>query len=150
MLEINHLLSACLAAASLAAAAQVGAAENAAVSCSVSVDSLHDANLVDAYRQDFVVAEGVDFVDDFSTPTRTRRFTASLVRSAGDWRVSIDYFNDVGVFVAIGLNTALTIHGGSGIESTSGSHATYISSGVTPSVAGGNHLTNHVLSCRRA
>ena len=134
------------AAAAFAPAAH--AADDAAI-CSVAVDYLRNGVISDAYRRDFVVVEGADFVDDQSTSLRSKRFTAKLTRNGGETLVSVDYFDDVGVFFAVGFTTGLSIRGGGGAESTAGSHTSSISSGVTPVVVGGNHTTNHTLACRR-
>jgi len=150
MARTRTSFAACLTAAALAASSGAGAAENTAVACSVAVDYLHDGSPVEQYRKDFVVLQGAPFVDDFSTTLRSKEFTATVVKEAGNLVVSIDHFSDVGVFVAIGFNTSLTLRGGGGLESTSGSHSTYVSSGVSPMIVGGNHTTNYSLNCRRA
>jgi hypothetical protein len=116
----------------------------------VAVDYVFNGAVAEEYRKDFFVEQGVAFVDDFSTRTRSKTFTATVAKDAGDVVVAIDYFNDVGVFLAMAFNTRLTIHGGGGIESTSGSHTSSISSGVSPEVLGGSHATNYTLICRRA
>jgi len=136
-------------AATLCAPPGAMAAESASAACSVTVDYLRNSVLGEAYRRDFVVTQGVAFVDDLSTATRSRRFAAALNRSGGETVVSIDYFSDVGVFVAVGFDAALTLHGGGAPESTAGGHTTFVSSGVTPQVVGGNHTTRYTLLCRR-
>lgn len=137
-----------LAAAALALPLSAAAGETS-VACSVAVDYVLNGNPVQLYRKDFVVTESAAFFDDFSTPARFRTFSASVTRQNGDAVVAIDYFNDVGVFVSIGFDTALTLRGGGNLGSTSGSHATYVSTGVSPGAVGGSHVTNHLLSCRR-
>jgi hypothetical protein len=84
----------------------------------------------------------VAFSDDFSTPIRQKQFSASAARVGGITVVSIDYFNDVGVFVSIGFNTQLNVS--RNIESTSGSHSLSTSLGVV-----GTHSSNYTLTCRR-
>jgi len=115
----------------------------------VAVDYVYNGAIAEQYRRDFIVDQGGAFVDDFSTATRQKTFTATVARDAGNLVVSIDYFNDVGVFHAIGFNTSLVIHRGGGLESTSGSNAFYASSGVSPGSVSGNHVTNYALTCRR-
>jgi hypothetical protein len=144
--SISRLVFACLAAVGLATPMSALAAPSA--SCTVSVDYVYNGTVVEPYVKEFVVESGVTYTDDFSTTTRSKVFTASLGREAGKMVVSIDYFNDVGVFYAIGVNTKLTLHGRA-LETTSGSHGSYISSGVTPSSVGGNHETNYTLMCTR-
>ena len=138
-----------LAAAAALALPLSATAGETTVACSVAVDYVLNGNPLQLYRKDFVVSENAAYFDDFSTSTRFRTFNASATRQNGDTVVTIDYFNDVGVFVSIGFNTALTLRGGGNAESTSGSHATYVSTGVSPAVVGGSHVTNHLLSCRR-
>jgi hypothetical protein len=120
-------------------------ADNVTVSCSVAVDySLDGTTLVENYNKDFVVDAG-GFVDDFSTPTRTKIFTASVARQAGDVVVTIDYFNDVGIFHTIELHTSLTIHG-EAVASTSGISQFVM---ATELPLGGDHATNWTLTCGR-
>lgn len=147
MRNLSRLFAASLMATGLAmplAAQAVGPA----ASCTVSVDYVYNGAVAEPYVKEFVVESGVTYTDDFSTTTRTKVFTASIGKEAGKPVVSIDYFNDVGVFVAIGFNTKLTLHGRAP-ETTSGSHATYISNGIAPESVGGNHETNYTLVCTR-
>ncbi|MEW5789666.1 MAG: hypothetical protein AB1899_17630 [Pseudomonadota bacterium] len=127
----------------------VQAAGPVSANCNVVVEYVYGGALVEEYIKDFVVQQGVAYEDDFSTTTRTKVFSAILTKEAGKAVVNIDYFNDVGVFVAIGFNTRLTLRGTGNPESTSGSHTTYISSGVTPTSVGGNHETHYTLVCTR-
>lgn len=150
MNKFASLFLACAAATGLALPIPALAAENTAAACSVSVDYVVNGTLADQYQKDFLVEQGTTFVDDQSTRLRAKTFTATVAKDAGKVVVSVDYFNDVGVFLAIGFNTRLTIRGGGGFETTSGSHGTYISTGVTPQVVGGNHETHYTLMCRRA
>jgi hypothetical protein len=139
----NGLHTAALAALlALPLLAQAGN-ERVSASCSVSIDYTFNGTVVEAYRKDFVADAGAGFVDDFSTAIRSKRFTASVARESGNTVVAIDYFNDVGTFHNIGLNTRLTLHGG-GIETNAGSHQFSTSLGVV-----GNHATNYTLACRR-
>jgi len=152
MRRLSSNLTLCLVPGLLAASLWLPTAahaDNVAATCSVAVDYLHNGNLVEQYRKDFVVEQGVQFVDDFSTPARFKRFTANVVRTAGDSTVSVDYFSDVGVFHAIGFATQLTIRGGGNVETAIGRQDFSASSGVVPGSVGGNHTTNYSLSCRR-
>jgi hypothetical protein len=124
--------------------AQAAQGNNFSVSCSVAIDYTNAAT-AEPYRKDFVVGSGVAFVDDFSTPVRQKRFAASAARDAGNIVVSIDYFNDVGVFHNIAFSTRLALRDGRNIDSTSGNHVFSTSIGVP-----GNHTTNYTLTCKRA
>lgn len=126
-------------------AAQAG---NVSVACSVAVDYLRNGNLGEQYRKDFIVEEGVQYVDDFSTPARFKRFTANVARTSGETTVSVDYFSDVGVFHAVGFATQLTIRGGN-VEVAIGRQDFSASNSTVPGSVGGNHTTNYSLSCRR-
>ena len=146
----SMLLALAVTPAAIFIPTHVAAAENIAAACSVAVDYLHNGAVVEQYRKDLLVEQGVVFVDDFSTPTRVKRFTATVARDGGNLLVSVDYFSDVGVFHSVGFTTALTIRGSGGLESTSGSNAFDASLAVTPQSVSGNHLTNYGLTCRRA
>jgi hypothetical protein len=128
------------------------AAQGVAVFCSAEVVYTHRDNAgtllgQETYQKDFLVVEGVAFVDDFSTATRLKTFTAGVVKEGGTAVVSIDYFNDVGVFHSVGFNTTMTMN--TKLESTSGGNAFYTSNLVQPGAVAGNHKTNYTLTCRR-
>ena len=125
------------------------AADNPTVACSVAVDYLHNNVVAHAYRQQFVVDSTAAFIDDFSSAIRQREFRAAVARVGSDVMVSIDYYNDVGVFHAVGFNTALTLRGGGAAQSTSGSASTYLTNNAQPASVGGTHTTNYTLSCQR-
>jgi hypothetical protein len=144
MRNSSKLSSLALAFAALAAPLAANAAAPITVACSVAVDYTLNGVVQEPYRKAFNLQPGVGFSDDFSTPIRSKTFTATVAREAGNLVVAIDYFNDVGVFHAIGFNTRLTLHDGKGIETTAGSHTFSTSLGVT-----GNHTTNYTLTCRR-
>lgn len=146
---LRALLIVSAVAASLAATLEARAQQQASASCSVAVDYVYNGVVTEQYRRDFVVAPGVPFVDDFSTATRIKTFTATAAREAGDLVVSMDYFNDVGTFHAIGFASRLSIRERGKLESTSGSNGFFASSGVTPTSVSGNHETNYLLTCRR-
>lgn len=149
MTRMTSSLTLSLAAAVGMAWPMVARADNVAVTCSVAVDYLRNGNLQEQYRKGFVVEQGVQFVDDFSTPARFKRFTANVARSSGDTTVTIDYFSDVGVFHAVGVTTQLSIRGGGGVDAASGSQNFSASNNVVPGSVGGNHTTNYTLTCRR-
>lgn len=135
-----------LAAATLLLTPVAATAAQPSANCSVEVNYVVNGTLTEAYTRDFTVTGHEPFVDDFSTPTREKRFTATLARDAGKLAVSIDYFNDVGVFVAISLDTSVRVRGAGVIESTSGSN-TFSSSQAIPA---GNHTTEYTLVCHRS
>lgn len=149
MFRPHRLLSTCVGSAALALAAHAHAAIDAAF-CRVAVDYAHNGVVLNTYVKDFTVQDGVPYLDDFSTRTRIRTFNAMVARSNCDLTVSIDYFNDVGVFLSVGFDTSLTIRGGGAGASTSGRHSTFTSTGVSPAVVGGRHTTSYTLSCRKA
>jgi hypothetical protein len=143
---MSKLLS--IAAASLLAATLVqpntaAAAGLVKASCSVTVNYLLNNNLLEPYTRDFVVEQGTDFVDDFSTPTRQKVFSARASKEAGKPTVTMNYFNDVGVFTAIMVDTSVPLKSGAQTASA-GRHTFSTSLGVS-----GNHLTTYSLSCQR-
>ena len=123
---------------------QGNAADPIKVSCSVSVDYVLNGVTAQSYQKAFIVQPGVGFVDDFSTPTRFKEFTASTVLDAGKVVVGISYFNDVGVFNTIEFSTKLTLNKKGKAETTSGSHSFITTLGV-PSQQ--DHTTNYTLTC---
>jgi len=139
------LFLAAITAASLSAQTAVNPAKELSVSCSVSVDYQVNNAPVETYAKDFVVQPGTGFTDDFSTNLRAKFFNASVAKEGGNIVVSIDYFSDVSVFDSISFNTRLTMHGGRGIETTSGGNTFSSSQAAQP----GNHTTSYTLSCKR-
>lgn len=126
------------------------AADRTTVSCSVAIDYLRNGVLVEQYRQDFVAEPDAPYVDDISTSTRFKRFTADVVRQGGETIVTFDWFSDVGVFHSVGVGSQLTLRGGGRKEeSVSGSQSFSASSGTSPAAVGGNHNTLYTLACRR-
>jgi NAD(P)-dependent dehydrogenase (short-subunit alcohol dehydrogenase family) len=139
------LFIASITAASLSAQTAANPAKGLSVSCSVSVDYQVNNAPVEAYTKDFIVQPGAAFEDDFSTNLRAKFFNASVAKEGGNIVVSIDYFSDVSVFDSISFNTRLTMHGGRGIETTSGGNTFSSSQAAQP----GNHTTNYTLTCKR-
>lgn len=82
----------------------------------------------ETYQQEFVVEEGAIFVDDYSTPTREKVFTASLQVDGNDLIVVINWFADVSTFDAVDLDADLTVTGNKP-ATTSGRHAFFSSAG---------------------
>ena len=142
-------VSFCLATMACALPAALQAADNAAVTCSVTIDYERNNVLVERYTRDFVADPTTPFVDDFSTRIRSKAFSATVTRDSGITVVSFDYYNDVGVFHAIALNSSLTMRGSGDVQSTSGRHNFYATNSTTPASVGGTHLTAYNLACRR-
>ena len=140
-------LPALLALSSATLTAPAIAADNPTVACSVGVDYLRNNVLGHAYRQQFVVDTTAPFFEDFSSATRFREFRATVARVGSDVVVSIDYYNDVGVFVSSAFATSLTLRGGGAPQSTSGTHNTYVTN--LAGGAGGTHTTSYTLTCQR-
>ena len=132
-----------LLAATLALPLPAAAAGLMRASCSVSVDYLLNGVLVEPYAREFVVEEGTPYQDDFSTPTREKGFSATVGKSAGKPTVVMNYFNDVGVFTSIMVDTSVVVLKAQPTSST-GRHTFSTSQGVS-----GNHLTTYSLSCQR-
>ena len=85
-------------------------------SLTCTVDILHEFRAQDgtllsteSYQQTFVVAQGTDFVDDYSTPTRFKEFSATLTQVGNDTMVSVNWFADVSTFNSVDLDTAVII-----------------------------------------
>ena len=89
----------------------------ASAACTISIENVFRAQdgtilRTETYQKDFIVEEGTNFVDDYSTPTRQKRFTAALQRNGRDAVVSINWFADVSTFDAVDVSTGLFLDGG--------------------------------------
>ena len=142
MVPMKSFLAAALAAATLALPAQAAVMS---ATCTVTVNYSLNNTLVEGYSREFSVAEGATYTHDFSTPTRQKVFTATLLRDGPRSVLSIDYFNDVGTFNAISVDTSVRMLRPGALEATSGRQGFYTSTGVV-----GNHITDYSLSCRGA
>jgi len=142
MMPTKSRLALCLAAAMLALPTLAHSAVVLA-NCTVTVDYSLNGNLLEPYTRQFTVQEGVPFFEDFSTPTRQKQFTAELVRNGNSSVISMNYFNDVGTFDSIMLDTSVTLVRRGATDSAAGRHTFSTSQGVA-----GNHLTAYSLSCR--
>ena len=145
MSRTRSTLYTCAAVAALALATPnaANAAERIRLGCNVAVTYAFNGTVQETYAKDFVVEGGVAFSDDFSTSLRQKSFTANAVREASSVVVTIDYFNDVGVFHSVGLTGRLAMNG-QNQASTSGTNFFSTSLGVA-----GNHSTDYTLVCRR-
>lgn len=134
-----------LVAAVLAAPSAAHAADDAPLSCSVSVTyTLNNAALL-TYERSFVVGLDAPYAEDFSTPTRFRTFDAAVSIDGGDPVVAISFDADVSVFNAVAFDASLRVRGRTG-SSTSGQSAFFSSA----TGAAGSHRTGYTLSCARA
>ncbi|MCA9511424.1 MAG: hypothetical protein R3E88_14725 [Myxococcota bacterium] len=133
--------------AAVAAAVVAAAPAHAALetSCSVSITATRDGAIVETYGTDFTVARNVPFVDDFSTPTRQKEFTASVTREADGVKVHIGYFSDLGTFHAASFDADMLV--AAKARTTSGRTGFFLSSGNTP--VNGNHVVAYTLTCNR-
>jgi hypothetical protein len=112
-------------------------------SCTLKADYSLNNSLVEAFTHSFIVDEGTAYTYDFSTSTRQKSMVSSIVRTGNRTSVSANYFNDVGVFVAIEVDTSVPVQNVGQVGATSGTHTFYTSQGVV-----GNHATVWSLSCK--
>jgi hypothetical protein len=149
MVKSKNWILASLSVASIAIPIYARAASDN-LSCSVVIDhTLTQSGTVlatESYQKTFIAQTGVNFVDDFSTNTRTKEFTATTLRQSGKTIVGIGYFNDVGTFNTIQFDTTLTILNDQPTETVSGGQSFFTS--LSP--LNGEHRTNYTLTCRRA
>lgn len=127
---------------------KVDAAKQKTSSASCTIDVTYTMQAQDGtvlsvqnYSKAFVVTEGVPFIDDFSTATRFKEFSASLTQVAGEQIVSINFFEDVSVFDSIDFSTSLTLVKGQKQGSISADH--------TFSSTPGHGTTSYVLTAAR-
>ncbi len=130
-------------AALILACADAGAASGPVLNCNVTVTVTGPTTQQDTYTKDFAVQQGVAFADDFSSPTRIRTFDAVMAREGSNWVVSINYFNDVGVFDSVGFSTRLTANSGSTTTSGTTDFATSL-----PNAR--RYVAAYTLTCRKA
>ena len=121
-----------------------------ALTCSVTVEYVltsQDGQVIDTetYESAFAIRPGMDFEDDFSTPTRFKLFTASMQQGQDKAVVKITYFNDVSTFNSVEFNTQMVLVNGQSTESTSGAQTFSTSS----EPLSGHYSTSYQLSCRR-
>lgn len=116
------------------------------VSC--TVDIVHTTRAQDGtvlgtefYSKDFVLSQGTDLSDDYSTPTRFKFFNATLQEAGGAATVAIDWFADVSVFNSADFSTALTLIKGQKQGDISASH--------TFSSTPGHSTTTYTLTASR-
>jgi hypothetical protein len=148
MRRTNQILAITLALALTAGSAAASA--QAALSCSVAVDyvqTAQDGTIVatESYQRDFLAEPGVEFVDDFSTPTRLKVFTASTLARPGRTIVTITYFNDVGTFNSVEFGSQLALLNSQIAESVAGAQT--FSTSLSP--LSGHYTTDYTLVCRR-
>ena len=83
----------------------------------------------EVYTNDFVLAEGTPFSDDYSTVTRFKFFDASLSRAGGEATVSFAWFADVSVFNSADFDTTLTLAKGQKTNQSSATSSFWNSNG---------------------
>ena len=139
--EILALALACALGAPLAAMAQT--APVLAATCNVTIDYSLNGNAVEPHTEQFTVQEGVPYENDFSTPTRLKVLNADLVRNGNGATVLLSYFNDVGTFDAIRLDTSLVLKRRGATESAAARQSHEVSGSIP-----GSHVVNWSFSCR--
>ncbi len=131
-------------AAGLAAPSLVEAKVPDPVQCSMTADySINDVVRA-PFQHDFAFVPGDVYDFDFSTATRFRYFQAqAAIDERGRTIVSINYYNDVGVFTFVELDTKVTIANNNEDFVSEGESTFFTSLGPA-----GEHTTRYVLSCR--
>lgn len=131
-------------AALILACADARAASGPVLNCNITVQVTGPTTTqVDTYTKDFALQQGAAFADDFSSPTRVRTFDAVMAREGSNWVVSINYFNDIGVFDSVGFSTRLTANSGTTTTSGTTDFATSL-----PSAR--RYVAAYTLTCRKA
>lgn len=136
----SALIAALIAVAALPATAQAAVSS---ASCTLKADYSLNNSLVEAFAHSFIVNEGTAYEYDFSTVTRQKAMFATLARTGNRSTVSVNYFNDVGTFVAIEVDTSASMQNVGQVGGQSGSHKFYTSQGVV-----GTHATVWSLTCK--
>ena len=145
MTNTRQLIIGLFMAAISVAPMAANASEPRTAACSVSVTYLLNNVVRSTYVKDFVVSPGAPFSDDFSTVTRFRFFDASATHEADkSYRVTISYYNDVGVFDFVDFGTELTLREDRLSETNRATHSYFTSIG-----APGERTTNWTLTCTR-
>lgn len=90
--------------------------------CTATITYTPDEGPGELYEQEFFVAVGSPFVDDFSSPNREHRFTARASQDGETVRIDFDYFSDGSAFTWVDLDTGVSFLPGQRGESTSGRH----------------------------
>ena len=144
MKTLRNIAALTIAAAGIVAPLHAAAKTPDTVSCSVVLDYSINRVLRLPFSQSFTVAPGVDFDYDFSTATRFRYFQAKAEADAttGDTTVTINYYNDVGVFTFIELGTSVKVTNHKDVFTAVGKSTFFTSQGTA-----GEHTTDYELSC---
>lgn len=95
----------------------------------------------EVYTHTFTVQEGVAYVDDFSTPTRFKVFTANLEKVGNEMIVRVNWFSDVGVFDSIDFTTSMKL--------VNGQKTAVVSADLTHSSTPGHAMTSYTLTGSR-
>lgn len=111
--------------------------------CTATIDYSLNGNPTEPHTEQFTVQEGVRYEHDFSTPTRLKILNADLVRNGAGATVRLSYFNDVGTFDAIQLDTSLLLKRRGAVESAAARQGHEVSGSVP-----GSHVVSWSFSCR--
>lgn len=133
-----------LSVAPLAATAAEGNT-NSTMACSVSVTYLRNRVPSLTYVRDFVLDPTTPYFEDFSTPLRSRFFSATVADDNGTPVVSIIFDADVDVFNAIDFGTSLRVENPSRGNSATGNN-TFFAGGPLS----GTHRSEYTLTCKKA
>lgn len=66
----------------------------------------------ETYLKEFTVSQDSGFVDDYSTPTRFKEFSANVSQVGREVIVDISWFSDVSTFDSVDLNNSLVLDQG--------------------------------------
>mgnify|MGYP001354254899 CR=1 FL=1 len=131
-------------AVGLAAPSLVEAKVPDPVQCSMTADYSINNVVRAPFQHDFVFVPGEVYDFDFSTAVRFRYFQAqAAIDEKGRTVVSINYYNDVGVFTFVELDTKVTV-ANNNEEFVSEGESTFFTS-LGPA---GEHTTTYALRCR--
>jgi len=145
-MNLRSLLVAVLAlsVAPLAATAAEGNT-NTTMACSVSVTYSRNRVAALTYVRDFVLDPTTPYFEDFSTPLRSRFFSATVADDNGTPVVSIVFDADVDVFNAIDFGTSLRVRDTSKGETASGNNTFFAGGALTAT-----HRSDYTLTCKKA
>ncbi len=141
-----RLSAALLALTLIPLTANAGSGKASTMACSVSVTYSRNGAAALTYVRDFVVDPAAPYFEDFSTPLRSRFFSATVAEVAGTPEVSIAFDADVDVFNAIDFGTTLQVRDPSHGDTVTGNN-TFFGGSTSGNVT---HRTDYTLTCKRA
>lgn len=144
MKSLQKLAVLALAAAGLATGLEAHAKNADPIACNVVLDYSINRVLRFPFSQSFVVTPDQPFDYDFSTAVRFRYLQAKseMDPATGDQTVTINYYNDVGVFTFIELGTTVKVTNNKDTFTSEGKSTFFTSQGTA-----GEHTTDYTLSC---